>query len=249
MEVSRMGDLGCSVHLFRGHPTRASFIWPWARGLAKLNRRGTVGSRCHSAGSGGIKSRSLLRKGGSSREWQVSRQRAGRHSRRYSSSRQVGRRNERSLLDTRTAPTMRASRTVAVGHEPKLVNCSDAVPCHFHATSTTAILKSSPVLRRCEVAAWLWDPSASAGQMQFGVSSVSRVAERQEHRMDSKSVISAIDDMLGELDRKPDSIHVQEARRALVRARQSIEANPGGSPWNAELVGAMTQLVMFGIPG
>jgi len=67
--------------------------------------------------------------------------------------------------------------------------------------------------------------------------------------MDSKSVISAIDDMLGELDRKPDSIHVQEARRALVRARQSIEANPGGSPWNAELVGAMTQLVMFGIPG
>ncbi|HSV57710.1 MAG TPA: hypothetical protein VLJ19_02340 [Variovorax sp.] len=67
--------------------------------------------------------------------------------------------------------------------------------------------------------------------------------------MDSKSVISAIDDMLGELDRKPDSIHVQEARRALVRARKSIEANPGGSPWNEALVEALTQLVMFGIPG
>jgi|KBSMisStandDraft_5_1062788.scaffolds.fasta_scaffold1684933_1 hypothetical protein len=67
--------------------------------------------------------------------------------------------------------------------------------------------------------------------------------------MDSTSVISAIDDMVGELDRKPDSIHVQEARRALVRARKAIEAKPGGSPLNEELVEAMTQLVMFGIPG
>ena len=67
--------------------------------------------------------------------------------------------------------------------------------------------------------------------------------------MDSKSVISAIDHMLGELDRKPDSIHVQEARRALIRARKSIEAKPGGSPLNEELIEAMTQLVMFGIPG
>ena len=67
--------------------------------------------------------------------------------------------------------------------------------------------------------------------------------------MDSKSVLSAIDDMLGELDRKPDSIHVQEARRALIRARKSIEAKPGGSPLNEELIEAMTQLVMFGIPG
>ena len=67
--------------------------------------------------------------------------------------------------------------------------------------------------------------------------------------MDSSFVISAIDDMLGELDNKPDSIHAQEARRALVRARQSIEARPDASPWHEELVGAMTQLVMFGIPG
>ena len=67
--------------------------------------------------------------------------------------------------------------------------------------------------------------------------------------MDRASVTSAIDDMLAELDRKLDSIHVQEARRALARARQLIEANPGGSPRNEELVDAMTQLVMFGIPG
>ena len=67
--------------------------------------------------------------------------------------------------------------------------------------------------------------------------------------MSSKSLISAIDDMLGELDRKPDSIYVQEARRALVRARKSIEADPGGSPWNEALIDAMTQLIMFGIPG
>ena len=67
--------------------------------------------------------------------------------------------------------------------------------------------------------------------------------------MDSTFVLSAIDDMLGELDRKPNSIHVQEARRTLVRARQSIAARPDGSPWHGELVDAMTQLVMFGIPG
>jgi hypothetical protein len=67
--------------------------------------------------------------------------------------------------------------------------------------------------------------------------------------MESSSVISAIDDMLGELDRKQDGIHVQEAKRALVRLRQSIVANPGGSPWSSELVEAMIQLVMFGIPG
>ena len=67
--------------------------------------------------------------------------------------------------------------------------------------------------------------------------------------MNSRSVLSAIDTLLGELDSKPDSIHVQEARRALVRARQSIEARPDGSPWHDELVDAMTQLVMFGIPG
>jgi hypothetical protein len=67
--------------------------------------------------------------------------------------------------------------------------------------------------------------------------------------MDSKSVLSAIDGLLGELDSKPDSTHVQEARRALVRARHSIDARPEGSPWHEELVDAMTQLVMFGIPG
>jgi len=67
--------------------------------------------------------------------------------------------------------------------------------------------------------------------------------------MDRASVTSAIGDMLAELDRKQDSIHVQEARRALTRARQLIEANPDGSPRNEELVDAMTQLVMFGIPG
>jgi len=67
--------------------------------------------------------------------------------------------------------------------------------------------------------------------------------------MDSKSVISAMDDMLGELGRKPDSIHVQEARRTIVRARKSVEAKPSGSSLNEELVEAMTQLVMFGIPG
>ncbi|MGO4392976.1 hypothetical protein AB4Z46_16630 [Variovorax sp. M-6] len=55
--------------------------------------------------------------------------------------------------------------------------------------------------------------------------------------------------MLAELDRKQDSIHVQEARRALTRARQLIEANPDGSPRNEELVDAMSQLVMFAIPG
>ena len=67
--------------------------------------------------------------------------------------------------------------------------------------------------------------------------------------MDSTSVISAIDDMLGELDRKPDSIHVQEARRALVRARKSIEAKPGGSPVNVEVFDDMTQMDMYGIQG
>jgi hypothetical protein len=67
--------------------------------------------------------------------------------------------------------------------------------------------------------------------------------------MESSSVISAIDDMLGELDRKQDGIHVQEARRTLVRLRTSVGTNPGGSPWSDELVEAMIQLVMFGIPG
>lgn len=67
--------------------------------------------------------------------------------------------------------------------------------------------------------------------------------------MDRASVLSAIGDMLAEVDRKQDSIHVQEARRALIRARQSVEAKPDGSPWNEELVEAMTQLVMFGVPG
>ena len=67
--------------------------------------------------------------------------------------------------------------------------------------------------------------------------------------MDLASVLAAISNMLDELDRKPDSIHVQEARRALVRARREIEANPNGSPWQEELLRAMAQLTMFGIPG
>jgi hypothetical protein len=67
--------------------------------------------------------------------------------------------------------------------------------------------------------------------------------------MDQASVLAAIGDMLCELDRKPAGIHVQEARRALVRVRERIEANPGGSPWHEDLLQAMTQLVMFGLPG
>lgn len=67
--------------------------------------------------------------------------------------------------------------------------------------------------------------------------------------MDQVSVLAAISDMLSELDRKPHSIHVQEARRALVRAQQAIERNPNGSPWQDELLQAMAQLTMFGIPG
>jgi hypothetical protein len=67
--------------------------------------------------------------------------------------------------------------------------------------------------------------------------------------MDRASVLSAFDDMLAELDRKQDGIHVQEARRALVRARKSIEEDSADSPRNEALVDAMTQLVMFGIPG
>jgi len=62
-------------------------------------------------------------------------------------------------------------------------------------------------------------------------------------------VTAALGDMLAELDRKQDSIHVQEARRALVRARQSIEADPDDPAENDALVNAMIQLVMFGIPG
>jgi uncharacterized iron-regulated protein len=67
--------------------------------------------------------------------------------------------------------------------------------------------------------------------------------------MDRASVLSAFDDMLAELDRKQGGIHVQEARRALVRARKSIENDPADSPRSDALVDAMIQLVMFGIPG
>ncbi|MDM0036797.1 hypothetical protein QTI33_32005 [Variovorax sp. J22P271] len=59
---------------------------------------------------------------------------------------------------------------------------------------------------------------------------------------------SAIGDMLAELDRKQDSIYAQEARRALIRARQLIETNPD-SLNDEVLMNAMLQLVMFGIPG